>query len=200
MLRRGASADMDLPHYLRIQAHANALANRRLGLALLQLGPGEWQAPRSGFFPSLALTLNHILAVDAYYIGALHREDRLIAAWRDFRPCADAAEWVRRQHGSDLRLAGFCTALDAGGIDALVSMPRADHVQRDRVGHVLAHLFNHQTHHRGQAHAMLSATAIQPPQLDEFMLPSEAQLRRDDMQAMGWDEQSLYGAAPQHGA
>jgi uncharacterized damage-inducible protein DinB len=186
---------MDLPHFLRIQAHANALANRRLGLALLQLAPGEWQAPRSGFFPSLALTLNHILAVDGYYIGALHGQDGLTAAWRDFRACADAAEWVRRQLDSDLRLVGFCTALDAGGIDAPVSMPRADHVQRERVGHVLAHLFNHQTHHRGQAHAMLSATAIPPPQLDEFMMPSEAQLRRDDMQALGWDEQTLYGAA-----
>lgn len=195
-----ATPDMDLLHFLRIQAHANALANRRLGLALLQLGAGEWQAPRSGFFPSLALTLNHILAVDGYYIGALHGEAGLVTTWRAFRPCADAAEWARRQHDSDLRLVRFGDALDANGVDAPVSMPRDDHVQHDRVGHVLAHLFNHQVHHRGQAHAMLSATAIKPPQLDEFMMPSEAHLRRDDMQALGWGELHIYGAPPPPGA
>jgi len=180
-------------HLLRIQAHANALANRRLGLALLQLGPGEWQAPRSGFFPSLALTLNHLLAVDGYYIGALHGEPDGVERWHAFSPCADAADWARRQHASDHRLVAFCGALDVAGADAVVAMPRGDHVQHDRAGHVLAHLFNHQTHHRGQAHAMLSATAVKPPQLDEFMMPSEAHLRRDDMRALGWDEQAVYG-------
>ena len=102
-------------------------------------------------------------------------------------------EWARRQHDSDLRLVAFCDALDADAIDAWVELPRRDHVQRDRAGHVLAHLFNHQTHHRGQAHAMLSGTAVAPPQLDEFMMPSEAHLRRDDMRALGWDETSVYG-------
>jgi uncharacterized damage-inducible protein DinB len=184
---------MDLIHFLRIQAHANALANRRLGVAMSQLAPGEWEAPRTGFFPSLALTLNHILAVDHYYIGALHGEAGLIEAYRGFRPCVDAAEWARRQHDSDLRLVAFCDALDAAGVDAAVSMPRVDHVQRDRAGHVLAHLFNHQTHHRGQAHAMLSATPVKPPQLDEFMMPSEAHLRREDMRSLGWDEHRVYG-------
>ncbi len=191
---------MDLLHFLRIQAHANALANRRLGTALQQLAPSEWQAPRTGFFPSLAQTLNHILAVDGYYIGALHGDAGLIEAYREFRPCADAAEWMRRQHDSDARLVAFCAALDAAGVDAVVSMPRADHVQRDRVGHVLAHLFNHQTHHRGQAHAMLSSTAVKPPQLDEFMMSSEAHLRREDMLALGWDELRVYGAAVSGGS
>jgi uncharacterized damage-inducible protein DinB len=35
-----------------------------------------------------------------------------------------------------------------------------------RLGLVLAHIFNHQTHHRGQAHAMLSGTPVRPPELD----------------------------------
>lgn len=70
--------------------------------------------------------------------------------------------------------------------------PRATHIQRDRVGHVLAHLFNHQTHHRDQAHAMLSGTPIKPPQLDEFMMPSEAHLRVHDMAALGWREDAVY--------
>jgi uncharacterized damage-inducible protein DinB len=183
---------VQLAAYLRIQAHANALSNHRLGSALLQLDAAAWLAPRTSFFPSLARTLNHILAVDHYYIGALHHEPRLREHYAAFQPCAEAAEWVRRQHDSDLRLVALCAALDAAAIDAWIDMPRSDHVQRDRAGHVLAHLFNHQTHHRGQVHAMLAGTSVAPPQLDEFMMPSEAHLRRADMQALGWDEAAVY--------
>jgi uncharacterized damage-inducible protein DinB len=187
-------AEMDLCHYLRIQAHANALSNQRLGRSIAGLAAGEWTAPRSSFFPSLSLTLNHILAVDGYYIGALYRGSGLREAYAAFVPCADVAAWASRQRQSDLRLVAFCEALDQAGVDAWVELPRADHVQRDRAGHVLAHLFNHQTHHRGQAHAMLSGTAVKPPQLDEFMMPSEAHLRAADMAAFAWDEAAVYGA------
>jgi uncharacterized damage-inducible protein DinB len=185
---------MDLPAYLRIQAHANALSNRRLGAALAALPDADWTAPRTGFFPSLARTLNHVLAVDGYYIGALHREAGLDEAYAAFQAAATAADWAQRQRASDRRLVAFCDGLDAAALDAWVEMPRRDQVQRDRVGHVLAHLFNHQTHHRGQAHAMLSGTAVEPPQLDEFMMPSEAHLRAADLQAFGWSEAGVYGS------
>jgi uncharacterized damage-inducible protein DinB len=187
---------MDLPVYLRIQARANGLANHRLGKALAELSEADWSAPRTGFFPSLAGTLNHILAVDLYYIAALHHEADPQERWHSFEPCADAAAWRRRQQLSDLRLVALCDELDVRAVDEWVDLPRPDHVQRDRVGHVLAHLFNHQTHHRGQAHAMLSGSPVAPPQLDEFMMPSEAHLRRADMQALGWDEMAIYAAWP----
>ena len=62
----------DAADLLRIQAHANRLANHRLHGALAALSPDELHAPRSSFFPSLMATLNHILAVDLYCTGALH--------------------------------------------------------------------------------------------------------------------------------
>jgi uncharacterized damage-inducible protein DinB len=68
-------------------------------------------------------------------------------------------------------------------------------VQHDRAGHVLAHLFMHQTHHRGQVHAMLAGTPVKPPQLDEFLMPSDAPLREADMRALGWSEAAVYGSA-----
>ena len=59
---------------------------------------------------------------------------------------------------------------------------------------MLAHLFMHQTHHRGQVHAMLAGTAVKPPQLDEFLMPSDAEYRVADMRDLGWTEARVYGA------
>jgi uncharacterized damage-inducible protein DinB len=187
---------MQLADHLRIQAHANRLANHRLHAAMAALGAGEFHAPRVGFFPSLAQTLNHILAVDLYYIGALHGDPAPAAAYETFVPSETLAGLVARQRASDERLIAWCAALDAAGCDAVVDMDRGTHVQRDRAGHVLAHLFMHQTHHRGQVHAMLSGTPVAPPQLDEFLMPTDAKFRTADMAALGWEEAAVYGPPP----
>jgi uncharacterized damage-inducible protein DinB len=183
---------MELTQYLRIQAHANRLANQRLHAAMALLSHSEFHAPRTGFFPSLAETLNHILEVDLYYVGALHSDPDLRTVFDDFVPSDELSALAARQAASDMRLVAWCDAADAAALDRTVEMPRATYVQRDRAGHVLAHLFNHQTHHRGQAHAMLAGTAIKPPQLDEFMMPSEAHLRVHDMAVQGWREDAVY--------
>ena len=177
----------------RIQARANRLANHRLHAAMAALAPAEFHAPRTSFFPSLAATLNHILAVDGYYIGALHGDAGLAHRYRDFVPAQTLAELAGRQRASDERLIAWCDALSDAGCAANVDMDRGEHVQRDLAAHVLAHLFMHQTHHRGQVHAMLSSTAVAPPQLDEFLMPSDAKFRVADMAALGWREDDIYG-------
>lgn len=185
----------DLPSTLAIQARANRLANHRLHAAMAALSDADFHAPRTGFFPSLAATLNHILAVDLYYIGALHGDAGLAEAWDDFAPTVTLGELAARQRAVDARLIAFCDALDAAGCARIVELPRdGDEIQRDAAAFVLQHLFMHQTHHRGQAHAMLSGTAVAPPQLDEFLMPSDAPLRAAEMAALGWDEAAVYGA------
>lgn len=177
----------------RIQAHANRLANHRLHGAMKALAPAELHAPRVSFFPSLAATLNHLLVVDEYYIGALHGDAGLPARYRAFVPAATLAELAERQRASDRRLIAWCETLTDAGCAATIDMDRGDLVQRDLAAHVLAHLFMHQTHHRGQVHTMLSATSVAPPQLDEFLMPSDAPLRRADMADLGWREGDVYG-------
>lgn len=184
---------LTLAGQMRIQARANRLANHRLHEAMATLTEADFHAPRVSFFPSLAATLNHILAVDLYYIGALHGDAGLVRVYRDFVPAATLGELATRQRASDERLIAWCDGLDEAGCDAMVDMDRGDHVQRDRAAHVLAHLFMHETHHRGQVHAMLAGTTVAPPQLDEFLMPSDAKFRVADMAALGWREMDVYG-------
>jgi uncharacterized damage-inducible protein DinB len=186
---------MDLLEHHRISARANRLANRRLHAAIAQLSRVEFDAPRTGFFPSLKLTLNHVLAVDTYYLDAIEGVTEMVARFEGFVSADTIQELAWRQQLADERLMVLCDRLDREAVDPMVVMDRgAGRQQRDRASHVLAHLFMHQTHHRGQAHAMLSGTAVKPPQLDEFLMPSDAPFRVQDMRELGWDESLVYGA------
>ncbi|MCK9689050.1 DinB family protein [Scleromatobacter humisilvae] len=185
---------LSLARVLGVQAHANRLANRRLQAALANLSTSELHSKRISFFPSLIGTLNHLLAVDRYYIAALHGEPDMEAQYRRFAPHDELAPYVSAQDASDQKLIAFCDKLDDAGVNAEVAMDRGEgKVQRDLAGYVLAHLFMHQTHHRGQVHAMLSGTHVKPPQLDEFIMPSDASYRVQDMSALGWSEREVFG-------
>lgn len=183
---------MELLPYLRTQVRANRLANHRLHTAMAGLSRDDFHATRTGFFPSLAATLNHILAVDIYYLCALHGEPDMEAQWAAFVPCDTVAALAAQQARADDRFISLLDQLTPARLDEVIDLDRGTHVQREQCGHVIAHLLNHQVHHRGQAHAMLSGTSVKPPQLDEFLLPSEAQFRRREMLELGWTEGSLF--------
>jgi hypothetical protein len=53
-------------------------------------------------------------------------------------------------------------------------------------------MIQHQVHHRGQAHAMLSETSVSPPQLDEFFSAGEAPLRAGEFAELGWSEEKIW--------
>ena len=181
----------------RIQARANRLANFRLHKALAGLSRDELHAPRTGFFPSIMGTLNHILGVDEYYIGVLHGQTDGAEGWDSFRPADTLAELAERQRTSDERLIAWLDAADDAALEATVQMPRGGgRIQRDAAAHMLAHLLMHQTHHRGQVHTMMFGTRVAPPQLDEFLMPSEGHLRAEEMAALGWSERDVYGQPP----
>lgn len=177
---------------LRTLARANRLANHRLHAACARLSQEEFVATRTSFFPSLWATLNHILIVDWYYIAALYREPDMSRAWQSETPFPSLEPLAEAQRVSDDRLIDWCDRADDVALERIVDMDRGSFVQRDRARDVLLHLLTHQVHHRGQAHAMLSGTAVKPPQLDEFVMPSDAKFRVDDMQALGWREDDIY--------
>ena len=160
----------DLAAHFRAMARNNAWANARLLGACEALGARDFAAERTGFFPSLKQTLNHVLAVDRYYLDALEEGGRGRAV-RDAPEIADPAALRAAQAAEDARLVAFCDRLDAERLTREVATDRGDAgLWMERVDALLAHLFQHQIHHRGQAHAMLAGTDVAPPQLDDFFL------------------------------
>jgi uncharacterized damage-inducible protein DinB len=177
-------------HHLRM-ARANRLANHRLHEACLRLSHDEWVAPRTSFFPSIAATLNHILVVDWYYLDGLEAGGVGRAVFANNLPCATMADLAERQRTADLRLIAFCERLDDASPRMITLDRGASGVVRESVDTTLAHVFMHATHHRGQAHAMLSGTSIAPPQLDDFIMTDDARFRVADLAANGMTETDL---------
>jgi uncharacterized damage-inducible protein DinB len=191
-----------LAHHFLTMAYNNAWANHRLLQACLQLTPADFGAVRTSFFPSIRATLNHTLTVDWYYIDMLERAlagrppnpeaRKFFEPAEPFSACAPLAQ---AQRAADARLIALCAGLTEAQLDGPVQVPRADGVHTDRVNRILAHLFQHQIHHRGQVHAMLAGTPVAPPQLDEFFCTHEAPLRAADFAALGFTEAQIWGGA-----
>jgi len=180
--------DALLPY--RAMAFNNAWANHRLLTACAALTPAEFAASRTGFFPSLRATLNHILVIDRFYVDAMEGGTLGPAAWADREPCADVVALAAAQRAVDRKLIAIVAVAD---LDRVVLVHRGHRVQRERLDRLLLHVFQHDIHHRGQAHAMLSGTAVKLPQLDEFFSAEEAPLRAAEFAALGWTEATVWG-------
>jgi uncharacterized damage-inducible protein DinB len=177
----------------RAMAYNNAWANHRLLAACGRLTQTELEASRTSFFPSLKATLNHILIIDWFYVDSLEGGRLGPAAWADPTPCATIAALQREQAAVDRRLIAVCAALTDASSSGEVRVNRGDAGdQVERRDRLLLHLFQHQVHHRGQVHAMLAGTMVQPPQLDEFFAAGEAPLRAAELAALGWSEATVW--------
>ena len=182
--------DSLLPY--RAMAYNNAWANFRLLTACKNLSQADFTAPRVGFFPSLRATLNHILTIDLFYVDAMEGGTLGPAAWADPEPCATPDALFIAQTAVDRRLIAVVEGVGAADLQRVVAVHRGTRIQRERLDRLLLHLFEHDIHHRGQAHAMLSGTPVPPPQLDEFFSVGEARLREKEFTELGWTEAMIW--------
>lgn len=160
---------MDATEPFRLMALNNAWANARLYRAASELPDAEFIAPRPGFFPSLAATLDHIYMVDLYFLDALEAGGKGRTIF-DRPPLTTCAALGEAQMKADMRLAQFCSALTSGELAKPIHIERRESVVAEKIGAVLLQQSQHQIHHRGQAHVQLQHAGIDPPQLDEFHL------------------------------
>ena len=157
---------MAIENFRQLAAY-NHWANMRLYGAALELPDDAYRLTTGVFFGSLHGTLNHLLLTDRIWLkrltGSGEHPDRLNAILYD-----DRRELTRARVAEDARLSNVV----AGYMDADLAKPVEYRTTSGKpysqpLQDILLHLFNHQTHHRGQAHACCSIlTGSEPPSLD----------------------------------
>jgi uncharacterized damage-inducible protein DinB len=146
----------------------NAWANARLYDAAARLGGDQLWQDVGLFFNSLGGTLNHILVADRVWMkrftGTGEHPDRLSAILH-----RDLATLRAEREKEDARIINYVAGLSPERLEqsfAYRMMTRPD-IVTSKLWPDLLHFFNHQTHHRGQAHTGLSIlTSEEPPSLD----------------------------------
>jgi uncharacterized damage-inducible protein DinB len=154
-----------LAHF-RMLARYNRLANERLYEACAGLGNTEYRRQRPGSFGSIHGLLNHLLLGDRIWM------DRFQGRGRHTPPLGavlfdELVELRAARAEEDVRIILFFDSVDESFLTR--SLEYVNNLGRryvDEVPVAVAHFFNHQTHHRGQVHVMLSQALIAPPNLD----------------------------------
>ena len=157
--------------HFQTMARYNRWANVRLYEAAAALPAEKYRKEIGLFFKSLHGTLNHLVTTDRIW---MHRLDGQGASPTrlDAIQYEDFGELREARKREDERILGFVEALDENSLEAMRDYKTTKGVpQRDPLRAILAHLFNHQTHHRGQAHTALSQlTGAEPPPLDLLLM------------------------------
>ncbi len=156
---------MFLDHF-KIMAAYNRWANGRLYDACAGLGDAERKRDRAAFFGSIHNTLNHILVGDRVWLGRIEGLDSsgipLDAILFD-----DFSQLRRARDGEDAHIDRVLAAMTEDQLTGdLTYSNLAGTPLRTPMRLVWTHMFNHETHHRGQIHDMLSQAGLPPPELD----------------------------------
>jgi uncharacterized damage-inducible protein DinB len=144
----------------------NRWANRRLYDAAARLSDADYRADRGAFFRSLHGTLNHILVADRIWMKRLTGRGEAPDAL-DTILYERLADLTVAREEEDERITAHVARLDnAALVQTLTYRTMKGAEFSNTLSELLAHLFNHQTHHRGQAHAVLTNLGQDAPSFD----------------------------------
>jgi uncharacterized damage-inducible protein DinB len=162
------------PHFQMMAAY-NKWANERLYAAAQSLSVSEYRADRGAFFGSVQRTLNHILVGDIIWMYRFTGEGETYTEL-DIVLHDDLRHLGAARKAEDERISGWIDGLSedrlAGSFSYRTISNPSDRTQP--LSPALAHFFNHQTHHRGQVHALLSGFGIDPLSLDLIVFQRES--------------------------
>lgn len=166
---------MITPDYVRTMAAYNRWQNDNLYSSAEQLSDAERKTNRGAFFGSIHATLNHLLWADKIW---MHR----FAGW-DHPRAQDIQNSVHEcERWEDLKsdrikldtdLVNWADGLDVEALKGMLtwySKAAGRELIKPR-SLLITHLFNHQTHHRGQVHVMLTAVGCKPGDTDLPFMP-----------------------------
>jgi uncharacterized damage-inducible protein DinB len=141
----------------RMFAGYNIWCNERLYDAAATVGDADYRADRGAFFKSLHGTLNHLLVGDRIWMQRFTGEGELPNSL-DAILYDDFTDLRAARRVEDARISRYINGLSAADLEGTLrfrTFVRPEDVEQP-LAPALDHFFNHQTHHRGQAHALLS--------------------------------------------
>jgi uncharacterized damage-inducible protein DinB len=162
---------MSMKTQFEMLAAYNAWVNERLYDAAAKVGDADYRADRGAFFGSLHGTLNHLLLGDRIWMhrftGEGEEPKQLDAILYD-----NFADLRAARRAEDERIVGYVARLTDADLRGTLRYrsTRAPAELEQYLAPLLLHFFNHQTHHRGQVHAMITAAGEQTGDTDLFLL------------------------------
>lgn len=153
-------------HYTSF-ARYNAWANKRLYDAAALLSDADYRADRGAFFKSMHGTLNHLLTTDRIWMkrftGEGEAPERLDTILHE-----QLADLRAEREMEDRRIVDWIDSLDEERLKGVIRYRRVSTPEEfvQPLMPALDHWFNHQTHHRGQAHMILTSLGRTAPELD----------------------------------
>jgi uncharacterized damage-inducible protein DinB len=167
---------MIIPEYCRMMARYNAWQNQSIYQAAAGLTEAEREEHRGAFFGSIRATLSHLMWGDLMWMARFDGGEGpggSIAASPGMYDWATL--WAERPK-LDARIAGWAWMVTGEELAGEISWHSFAHGSRDRETRLalcVVHMFNHQTHHRGQVHAMLTAAGARPGDTDLPFMPED---------------------------
>jgi uncharacterized damage-inducible protein DinB len=167
---------MITPAFCQTMARYNAWQNSGLREMVLNMDRDVLYEDRGAFFGSIMATLNHLLWGDQLWISRFDGGPGIDASIKqsvDMTPTP--AVWVADRFRMDARITLWAERLNA--IDLVGDLAwYSGAMQRDfckPMALCVMQLFNHQTHHRGQVHAMLTQAGQKPTDTDLPFMPED---------------------------
>ena len=150
----------------QLLANFNKWTNEKIITSCKKLTETEYKKDRGAFFSSIHGTLNHLLVVDRAYISRIEGIDHGLKSF-DQILFESLLQLEEARIKEDKRLVDLVNSLSEESIYKEITYKGFETGNTTyTINILLITLFNHQTHHRGQIHNMLSQAGIKPPQID----------------------------------
>lgn len=156
---------------LFMMANYNTWVNTQIFEVCRRISDDQYRKDLGSFFGSIHNTLNHILLVDLLYLGRLNGEanDHIHSLKQVLYDDLDSLANVRVD--IDRKLTEYVRGLSQNDLNRTVRYARmSGELCEESVEDILLTLFNHQTHHRGQVHAMLTQSGIENSEMPNIDL------------------------------
>ncbi|MGF1456729.1 MAG: DinB family protein [Alphaproteobacteria bacterium] len=164
---------MITPDYARHLARYNRWANGLLYDAAATLGEAAYREDRGAFFGSVHNTLNHLVVADRIWLARFEGAPNPDVALTDV-PYDDFSALRAARAAEDARILDVIDGFDAAALARPLAFRSLAGVQMTMpLALAIGHFFNHQTHHRGQCHCMLTQAGHRPPQWDLLYFPDQ---------------------------